>query len=82
LTPRSGGLEFSACGALFRVRKDETGALMADVAVTVQEPYTAQGPCVRTQTNPDGTVRCVQFEDVIRYRSRQSRVRSELRRIG
>lgn len=82
LIPRSGGLEFAACGALFRVRMDDSGALMADVAVTVQEPYTAQGPCVQTRTDANGTVRCVQFEDVIRYRERQSRGRVELQPIG
>jgi hypothetical protein len=82
LTRGSGGLEFEGCGARFRVHVDDTGALVADVGVTIQEPYTAQGPCVRTQTNPDGTVRCVQFEDVIRYRTRQSRGRVELQPIG
>jgi hypothetical protein len=82
LNTRAGGLEFRACGASFRVRKDEAGVLMADVGVTVREPYTAQGPCVQTRTYPDGSVRCVQYEDVIRYRSRQSRGRVELQPIG
>ncbi len=82
LTPRSGSLEFAACGAVFRVRMDESGALMADVGVTVNEPYTTQGPCVRTQTNPDGTVRCVEYDNQISYRPRQSRGRVELQPIG
>lgn len=81
LTRRAGALEFRACGALFRVRDDGEGRIVADVSREVREPYTAQGPCVETRTYSDGSTRCVRYEDVIRYRTRTVRTRIELQPV-
>lgn len=81
LTARPGALEFQGCGATFRVRRGEDGRVVADVSRTVQEPYTAQGPCVQTRTYDDGSVRCVSYEDVIAYRQRQVQTHIELQPI-
>jgi hypothetical protein len=78
LQRRAGLLEFRACGATFRVRREEDGRVTADVTRQISRPYTAQGPCVETRTYDDGTVRCVRYENEIRYRQETVRQRIEL----
>lgn len=75
LAQRAGALEFRGCGATFRVRDDGAGAIVADVSITVREPYSQQGPCIATRTFNDGSTRCVQWERVIAYRDRSVRGR-------
>lgn len=78
LRPRAGAVEFPACGATFRVRREEDGRVTAEVTRVIRRPYTAQGPCVETRVYDDGTVRCVRYENEIRYREQTLRTRVEL----
>ncbi|MBT8336635.1 MAG: hypothetical protein KJO11_08525 [Gemmatimonadetes bacterium] len=81
LQQRAGAVEFRACGATFRVRREEDGRVTAEVTKVIRRPYTVQGPCVETRTYTDGTVRCVRYENEIRYRDQTLRTRVELEAV-